>query len=571
MTSPFRQRSQMGVPKSPFAKRVEQQANAGRVDPIQKEIEAKGGWDLDSDSFERINETGMRSAIGSLAKGVGKGIADISQAASTADTASLPAMLGTRDPIKQTITPEDIDKWIPDELAPNFATRTIEKSGRYGTMGALFGASGILPSMVSGAVGQSLEEAGAPKWLQVTGEILSGILTPAKGLGTRATPTIKEVADNPETYKKLLEAGLDETTAKQVLTSMGDPQILTKIGKLTTKAEKDISTGLENVEGVTKNIIEEAIPGIDNGIQGVKDTVDIAYQPVNRAGQTVKIENTKPIKSAIDEVITSIKKTLKTTGEEDKLIEFLEGAKEKFTKPPKTEKNAVKLLDAQGKPLTPASKEPIPLTADEYVNFYQSLNREGSWLAPGKKEHYFGVIKQAIKDTFKGNGPAGERLANAFEKANEANVKYTKAKKFNDVFQQNIVDGSINFQKVSKQMSDPKKYKIYEEALGKEATEQVHLLAKGASKMKELEKELSKGLGNQLFQGIKVYKFGSALLSMDATAMAGVIGSEAAQRLSARMLTDPKFRERLLLMQQKAKDGAWKSLGTDIENVISDS
>lgn len=147
-------------------------------------------------------------------------------------------------------TREEIQKRLPTQ--EGFLEGLLERGGEFIGAGALMGAPNIVRSLIAGAVGQGLEEMGAPGWLQSAGEIAAHAAP-----GFRGGPGGKMIA--PKGQEELVEA------ARRL--GLTDKQIapLVQQGKL-----KEWLTKIASRRGATPGILQEAEEGLHGVFKNLK-------------------------------------------------------------------------------------------------------------------------------------------------------------------------------------------------------------------------------------------------------------------------------------------------------------
>jgi uncharacterized coiled-coil DUF342 family protein len=182
----------------------------------------------------------------------------------------------------------------------------------------------IKPALAAAGVGQGLEEANFPPWVQAVGEIFTLIKTgKRKGPITSKTP---EVKNKIEDLRKLGYSEQDLTLAKNALEERG---FLEKISELTPKAELKFKDYLKGTESKIDNILKESYPGIENGLNSLKEASGELYKNVDELAKNVIVKKPRVFINQIDESVNELKRSLGNTPQEKQVINLLEEARTK--------------------------------------------------------------------------------------------------------------------------------------------------------------------------------------------------------------------------------------------------
>lgn len=418
--------------------------------------------------------------------------------------------------------------------------RFAERIGEFVGGGAALGSPQAKLATAAGSVGQGLEEAGAPKWLQAAGEIVTFLK------GSRAKTPIqsssKEANAELSRLKKLGYSDEDLTLAKNALEERG---WLKKTSKITPDAENKFKTAMKNSEEHVSNILEKSFPGIkDEGVSGIRAASEELFGNLDNLAKQVVIENPGSFVKNADKAIERLKGTLANTPQEKEVIGVLEAAKQ---------------AAVEGR------------SADVYTRFYRGLNQIGKWGNPKEREHIFTLVKDAIKQTFRDQGPEGNKLAGALEDANKSWIKYLNAEDVTEMLAKVTTEEGVNFSKLSRSLDNPNNYRTVEKALGKESASNMKKIAQTASSIKALEKTMIGGDVKKALGSSKLAAVAYSAVTGDISPIKAYIGILGAGRLSTKLLTDPKYQNLRLKLLNAVKDQNWnlvKSISQTLENDI---
>jgi hypothetical protein len=270
--------------------------------------------------------------------------------------------------------------------------RTAERFGSYGP----FGLAAPIPSLISAAVGQGLQELGAPEIVQLLGEVVA---PSAKSIaqGARAIPTaIKEFAKSkPAT----LASGIEKPLAAEV------PTTLAKLAKQTPgMQEKSLEQLGTQAEGILEKI-KQKVPGYAKFAEGFdfKDFHEKIFGEVKDLAKNY----TKPLKTnSITNFLTTTKNEL-----------------EKIPNPTTGQKKSLKQINS----FLSNPKDKL----EDLLNVYRNLNSEigdipVTQMTRGKMSDYRKFLdnyKDKIVETFKSDlGP--NKFNKLFDTANKSYNEY---------------------------------------------------------------------------------------------------------------------------------------------------
>lgn len=462
-------------------------------------------------------EKGLNDVFSAIGRGVGKAATNIIRRdIDSTNTESLPALLGMNP---STATEEAIVDYIQESIPQEpddtkGIPSTIESGVELAVDPASWIGGGPIGAFTVGAVEKGLENAGAPKWLQLAGGVAASLLRPGsnKTKFTDKSPEIKNA------QKLMKERGLNDKEITLATNAIKERSALEKVARKYASTEEQIASTKSGIEKGTRNIISEQIQGFEKGIEEVQKRASKLFDPVKKEASALKIRNSDPFQKASNNIIKEVENTLANTPDEKAFIEMLKTAQEEAL---------------NGK------------YADSYINFYQTLNRIGRWLDPSRKENLMRMAKESVKDTFRVNGAEGKRLANIFEKANNGWVKYNDAEAFSKVFDKALVDEVIDFNKLNRIFSSNKNINIGKKALGEKAFNSFKEISEIGKQVERFNKSLDPGFFSKGLMASEAFGAVQALLSLDPKQIASsglLLGTiEGGKYLATQLLTNPKY------------------------------
>ncbi len=404
------------------------------------------------------------------------------------------------------------------------AGRYARRIGRIGGGTAALGAGGgITTPIVAGATGQTLEELGAPPWVQAAGEIVAA-LSVAPKTNIPVTSKSKEVE---KVIGDLRKAGYSEKDLTLAKSALEEKKILKKLSSMTPGVENTIQKGIKNSEDLFKEQIKKGLPGYaEGGLPYLQKQANNVYGTMEELASTIPIKNKAPVKKSIEDAIAYLEK-YPLLDEQKKFIEFM---KDGLTKLDKAD------------------------TAEFFTGFYRNLGRAGNWGDPKQKEHLLGMVKQGIKDTFAESGPEGAKFGKYFDKTNEAWKHWINTADIMETIEkaQNI-DG-MNFKKLSDILNKPENHELAKKVLGSEQLENIKSITQGADAIESLLKQIPKTDKN--IQSIKWLGAAASLIAHDYRPMAALVGWETAKFISTQMLINPKYQNIMKKLITAAKNNS---------------
>lgn len=475
------------------------------------------------------------------------------EAESRADPYQLAMMAGEetelpsffRLPSSQNIEELAKDVGLHPGTPETFTQEASRRTGRFAGAGASFGAPGLKQSLAAGATGAGLKEMGAPAWVQAAGELLATI---------KASPTAKSVtSSSPQVANKLKELekiGFDQndlTLAKNALEERG---WLKKSAKLTNQAEKQFKQTMEASEGLIKDALERSYPGLESGgVSHLKENASNLFKDVKEAGKSVRIPNHALLTNAIDKAISKVKSKISNLPEEKDALAFLQEGRDAL--------------------LSKGSK----VTAEDYIDWYQKINKIGKWVEPHTKDAILGELKTNLKDALKAQGPVGRKIGEQFEEANRVWMRYLSAEDVVDLVKKASTEEGINFTKLSKSLENPDNMKSLVRGLGEAEAANVRKISEAASKIGDLEKALRNNLSKDVLgPASKIYALGRAAFG-DVRAVKALFGAEVASRIGSKFLTEPSWQNLQLKLLDAVKRESPKevmSMVKALEEKVSD-
>lgn len=428
----------------------------------------------------------------------------------------------------------------PETFAGKVAKRGGRLSGSIAATGGGASAKELLAApLAAGTTGQTLEEIGAPPWVQVVGEIATFMkFHPSKTPVTAKSPEIKSELN------RLRNAGYSEndiTLAKNALEERG---VLEKIAKPTPKSTIAFENFAKRSNEQIAQAFKEGLPGIEKGIEHLKDISKELFSDLESFAGKVQIKNPQAFQKSASDIISRLEKTLANTPQEKQVISLLEDA---FFK---AEKGA---------------------SGEHFVNFYQGLNQIGNWVSPSQREHVFTEIKNALKQTFKEQGPEGQKLANMLEEANKSYIKVKRAEDALDLMAKSTTEEGINFKKLAKELENPDKFKTISNAIGKEQAGKVKFISKMTEDVNSLKKRLDGGLAKKAFGTVKAWEFAKSLATLNFKELGILVGTEIGGRIANKLLTDSKYQNLYLKFIDKIKSSRFDEAASILNSLQSNS
>ena len=403
-------------------------------------------------------------------------------------------------------------------------------AGRYAErIGKLTGGTAALPGgglkapIVAGAVGQTLEEAGAPAWAQAAGEIIAFVKTMPKS----SVPITSKTPEIENLIKDLRKAGYSDKDITLAKSALEERKLLKKYASLTPEAENAINSGIKNSESLLKEQIGKGLPGYsEGGLPYLEKQASNVYQTMEELASTIPVKNPKPVQKAIEDSISYLEK-YPLLKEQKEFIEFLKDGLEKSS-------NAN--------------------TAEFFTGFYRNLGRAGNWGNPKQKEHLLGIIKEGIKETFNQSGKEAQKFGKYFEKTNEAWKQWVNTKDLMSTIEKSLTIDGVNFKKLTSTLKDPENYELAKKVLGPEQLKNIDTINKGAQSIESLLKQVHKS--DKSIQSLKILEGVRALLSGDFKPLGAVITMEGAKRLATDFLINPKKQNLMIKVINAAKNNS---------------
>lgn len=483
---------------------------------------------------------GLGGTLGSLLQMAGLQNPDISEAERAryerefnASPAELAAISEADEPLgyfSRLPTTQDITGYLQQAgvgAPTNFTSKLARRAGQFAGGGATFGAPAAAASTAAAAVGQGLEEAGAPPWAQTAGELITFLKT-----GNPARPI---TAKSPEVSKRLKEAkrlGATEEDLTLLKNALEENGLLKKVATETPEAAHRFKSTLANTERNVENIISESLPSYaEGGIKGIEKASGELFDALAENASAVKITDAQPLVSAIKTSVKGLNRTLSLDPKTKEAVTFLNEAVDGL-------KNV---------------KQGIP--ADFFTNWYKRLNAIGQWVNPKEKEVILSKVKGAIKDTLKEQGPAGQRLATDLEEANKSWQKYLSASDATELVKKASTEEGMNWTKLAKSLDDPDNFRTLEKGLGTQSAKNLKAMADNGQDIQKLWKDVVGGKGKEALASAEVKGLLYAALTLNPAGLvkaAGALGlGKISQRVATKLLTDPKY-QNLTLKAMKA-------------------
>lgn len=391
----------------------------------------------------------------------------------------------------------------PKTAAGRYGKRIGKFAGGTASFG---GAGGWAAPIVAGAAGQTLEELGAPPWMQATAEIIAALKT-----GPKSSVPISSRSQQVETVlKDLRKAGYSEKDITLAKSALEERKILKKYASLTPEAENAIQKGVKNSEELFKQQIEKGLPGYaKGGLPYLEKQASNVYQSMEQLASSVPITNKEPVRKAVNEAIAYLEK-YPLLDEQKTFIEFM--------------KDGLAKLDNAD-------------TAEFFTGFYRNLGKAGNWGNPSQKEHLLGMVKDGIKKTFSESGPDAAKFGKYFDATNDAWKHWLGTRDLMQTIEKaQNVDG-MNFKKLTSILNDSANHELAKKVLRPEQVQNIKIISEGAQAIESLLKQIPKN--DKTIQSLKILEGIRAFFTGDFKTLGGIITLDAAKRLSTDLLTDP--------------------------------
>lgn len=388
------------------------------------------------------------------------------------------------------------------------AGRYSKRIGKLGGGASSLGGSGVVAPIVAGAAGQTLEEAGAPPWMQAGAEIIAALKFAPK---TTAAPITSKSKEVESVIKDLRKAGYSENDITLAKSALEDRKILKKFASLTPKAENAIQQGIKHSEELFKEQVKKGLPGYaEGGLPYLEKQASNLYNSMEELAASVPVKNKEPVKKAITGAIDYLEK-YPLLDEQKKFIEFMKDGLNKVDKAD---------------------------TAEFFTGFYRNLGKAGNWGNPKQKEHLLGLVKNGIKESFSESGPEAAKFGKYFEATNEGWKKWLDARDFMEIIEKTQNVDGMNFKKLTNILNDPKNYDLAKKVLGPEQIENISTINKGADAIGSLLKQIKPV--DQSSKTIKALEAARAFLTGSWKTFGLIVGYDAARRIATKALIDPK-------------------------------
>lgn len=412
--------------------------------------------------------------------------------------------------------------------------------GRFAGAGAAFGHPLLGTAVKAGAAGQALEELGAPEWAQAAGEIIATL-----GKSGSKVPLSSKNLQVQQSIDKLRKLGYSEKDLTLAKNALEDRNVLTSFSKMTPKAKNVFNQTLKNSEETFNNILNDVIPGLEHGIEQVGKNSAQFYKGISDLASEVPITNKSIFNKKLDKAIELMKK-IPSVGNRKDALEYLEEGK-KF-----------------------AEKA---TTGDFFTEYYRGLGELGNWANPQLKESVLSMVKDGVKETLAVQGKKGYEYSQMFDQANSVWTRFKNAEDVASILKPAFSEEGANFKKLDSILSKPQNLEALEKAVGKEAANNLHIISSTAKSIENLEKGIKGGLGKELQSYGKMGALAYSLVTLDPVSLTLGLGKIAAERISTRLLTDPKFQNKYNKFLQMIKNSRYDqaavmaaNLGRDIED-----
>jgi hypothetical protein len=452
----------------------------------------KATYEMESQALDKMNQPGYKPSFTDIA-------------ALSGDDDILPRY--SRLPSSQDVETAGKELGLVSE-PKTAAGRYGKRIGKFsGGTAAFGGAGGWAAPIVAGAAGQTLEELGAPPWMQATAEIIAALKTGPKSTIaiTSKSPQVEKV------LKDLRKAGYSEKDITLAKSALEERKILKKYASLTPEAENSIQQGVKNSEELFKEQIKKGLPGYaEGGLPYLEKQASNVYQSMEQLASSVPIKNKEPVRKAVEGAIAYLEK-YPLLDEQKKFIEFM--------------KDGLGKLDKAD-------------TAEFFTGFYRNLGKAGNWGNPSQKEHLLGMVKEGIKKTFAESGPEAAKFGKYFDATNEAWKKWLGARDLMQTIEKAQNVEGTNFKKLTSILNDPANHELAKKVLGQEQVQNIKAISEGAQAIESLLKQIpkvDKGTQEMKFLG----SLGALLIHGNKAPLIALVGLGLAKKLSTALLIDP--------------------------------
>ncbi len=506
--------------------------------------------------------------LGKVNKGEKLSLNDIKQLSDTDESSFL------RLPSSQDV--EEFGKQTGLVSEPKTAAgRYAKRIGRFGGASLSFGGGSINSPIAAGLAGQTLEELGAPPWMQAAAEIIAAVKASPK-TNVPITSKSKEIQ---KTIENLTKSGFSQQDITLAKNALEEKNILKKVSKQTEASKKAFLNAEQNVQKNFDKILESSFKGITTeGPDAFKNISSEIFDNLEKTAKTIPVSITADFASDLNTVVKGLEKTLAQTPQEKSVISFLktaiESARPKFkggrAAIPPSKSN---ILDEFGKPLThpgtPSvkAKKVAPATGDYYLKFYKGLNAIGQWDNPKQREFVFSKVKDSVKKALQKQGSDGIKLANQLEEANKSWMKYLKAEEVSNLIKKSSTEEGLNFTKLSKSLENNKNFEVLVNGLGKDKASNLKLISDTGKNIKNLDKKISGDQAKQIFGSMKLWELGKAVGTLNFKSLGLILGSEVAGKFATKLLTDPWYQNITLNILKNASQEKWIPMSLLISNL----
>lgn len=407
----------------------------------------------------------------------------------------------------------------PETPAGKYGRRTGKL---YGT-GLAFGQVNPVSAVVAGTAGQAAEDAGADPLLQTAIEVVALLATGGKSGKNLIESSKKEIQQKISDLRKL---GYTEEEITLAINSANKGGKAAKIASKGSKTEEAFENFATKSDDLISGILEEQIPGIEKGTKHIHEMAADAYGQVVQDASKLNITKLDPFFDSMHTAMKDIKKSIGHNPEAKKFVEEL----------------TAHTLDIISNP-----------TADNMIDFYKRLNGLGKWVGRNQKDRIINNVKDSIKNTFKSEGKAGQKLAENFEKVNSGIQKAYKAEDLMGLVEKARTQEGLDFNKFNKIFDKKENIALFEEVLGTTQAKNIQLISKTGKEIKNFDKawknanNFKVGTGADIARGtLGSYYFYKG----DWEGLTKVIASKGAttiiKKLAEQSLTNPRFQNLLI-------------------------
>lgn len=386
----------------------------------------------------------------------------------------------------------------------------------------------IAAAILSGAVGQSLEELGFGPVAQFFGEMATSPLASRMTPNTQITSKIPKVQKTVSTMKNLGASKEAQLLHKQA----GEGKLrLAKTAGASGKNTAAFENAFKETEKALDTYVTHNIEGLAKGEKYLDRHVDTLFNKLHKEANQVPITNNKPLVDTLERIRDEASSGLGPSAQQKEIIKMYN---EKID-------NARNGLNAKGN----------PATAGDLIDEMHNANSDfSSYENKTQKRQAMREYKDGLKKTIAAQGPEGKRIAEQTEQVFDHYVKYLDKKealsKLKDL---GYGTENINWRRLDKSLDNTDNIELFTSAMGKDAVADLKVLSQGAEKLKKLQSVMESGPVKVLLEKSGLVSAGSALVSflsggtipVSPWAAVPYVGYLGVKTGAGKMLTDPKW------------------------------